>query len=65
MCYVSFLYTFNSIILEIMVILLILGILLVSAFIWHYIIVKKAKKRKEAIKRCPYLNGTLDGEKRI
>lgn len=48
-----------------MIILGILGILLISAFIWHYIIVKKAKKRKEAMKRCPYLNGTLDGKKRI
>jgi len=48
-----------------MVILGIVGVVLIGLFIWHYIIVQKAKKRQEAMKRCPYLNGSLDGKKRI
>ena len=48
-----------------MIILGILGVVLLGLFIWHYIIVKKAKKKQEAMKRCPYLNGTLDGRRRI
>lgn len=48
-----------------MIILGVIGILLVSAIIWHYIIVKKTKKKQETMKHCPYLNGTLDGRRRI
>jgi len=48
-----------------MLILGILGVVLLGLFIWHYILVKKVKKKQEAMKRCPYLNGTLDGRRRL
>jgi hypothetical protein len=48
-----------------MIILGILGVILLGLFIWHYILVQKTKKKQEAMKRCPYLNGTLDGRRRL
>ena len=64
MCCISFLYIINTTLLEMIYIISIVSLFIVGIIYVHHIMVKKSKKRKEQISKCPYLNNQFNNEQK-